>query len=208
MEIVANPIIHIRPLNPVLHSAYADKIKESVPSLLTRRAEAREDDLDLIDREIVARLWHQVLRPDEIAKSVLSDLNEGTEIVTVYQAALIVAALGEAGYPITGNGAPDYSDLPRTTDGYDLLPVRGRERSKILSDAAFYWANKATRPITYVSFGDCRGYMPRGVQYDQPGSMHPQQQASLTLGPYRGPSCNDYMKSHTRLLLLVRPDSG
>lgn len=50
--------------------------------------------------------------------------------------------------------------------------------------------------------------MPRDVQVDEPGSMHPQQKAALTLGPADDIRNHDYMRRHTRLLLRVRGEGG
>jgi hypothetical protein len=172
---------------------------------------ADEDQLDAIDREIVARTWWRVLRPNEIARAVTRNFGWRSP-VTIRQAAVILAACAEAGYPIIGNGAPDYpyGTVPETADGIPLYPVRGEARDRVLWSCARTWAERAARRLTYVSLGDARGYLPRPVQYDQPGSMHPGQRASLTLGPLadRGDATDStgYMRRHTRALILVRSE--
>jgi hypothetical protein len=134
--------------------------------------------------------------------------------LTIDQAALVLAAIAEAGYPITGNGAPDYGEVPNTgaPDYLDLYPVRGDERDRVLWEAARYWAKMASRHLTYVSLGDERGFLPRPVQHDQPGSMHPSQKAALTFGPEadRGDECDShgYMRRHARRLILVRGEEA
>lgn len=206
------------PLSPLMHVDYSrvllDRhgrdplpaaVRERVTALMRRRNDTPDGDaIDVIDREIVAETSWYAIRPDDIARRCC-DLYHFGRALTIPQAALIIAALGEAGYPITGNGAPDYQ-------ASGPAPVRGAERDRVIWDAAEYWAEKASRHLTYVSFGDSRGYLPRGVQYDQPGSMHPEQQASLTFGPWsdRGDQTDShgYMRRHTRRLLLVREEEG
>lgn len=59
---------------------------------------------------------------------------------------------------------------------------------------------------TIIRFGDCRGYLPRPVQHDSPGEMHPMQRAALTLGPHSADTAaKRYVRQHTRRLILVRP---
>jgi hypothetical protein len=200
------PPAPLQPLNPTLHVAYAPRLA-LVPDLVARRNTCPETDLDLLDREIVARMWWHVVHPDEIARATLR-YHRWRSPLTIEQATVVLAAIAEAGYPINGNGAPDYEHVPHTHDYLDLCPVRGAERDRVLWAAARYWATAAARHITYVSLGDARGMIPRPVQYDQPGSMHPMQRASLTLGPERdrGDECDShgYMRRHTRRLVLVR----
>jgi hypothetical protein len=198
----------LNPLSPTMHEAYLaiidggvapEKVLEEVRSLLLQRATAPEDDLDMIDRKIVAAAWYYALRPDEIARRIID--RHGWAIdkaLTVDQATLILAGLAEAGYPIDGNGAPTYAA------GSHLPPVRGAERDRVIWDAARYWAERAASGIEFVSLGDARGYIPRPVQYDTSGSMHPMQQAALTFGP-AGADDADNVRNHTRLLLQVRP---
>lgn len=203
---------NLKPLNPLLHADYSAALSEPhklpahvhqrVAELLGRRNTAPEEEIDKLDRELIASTWWYVIRPDEIAQRTIAHHNLPSPL-TIDQATLVLAAIGEAGYPINGNGAPDYDR------GYweDPDPVRGPERDRVIWSAARYWATAASRHLTYVSLGDCRGYCPRAVQYDQPGSMNPSQQAVLTLGPYadRDDECDShgYMSRHTRLLLLV-----
>lgn len=204
----------LRPLNPTLHSAYTEALFHSgagVPpavlaaarALVERRNTAPEDEIERLDARIVETLWWYVLRPDEIARSTLR--HHGWSVrhpLSIDQATVVLAAIGEAGYPITGNGAADFETAPP--------PTRGAQRDRVLWAAAKHWATvAASRSHTYVSLGDARGYLPRPVQYDQPGSMDPAQLAALTFGPAadRGDECgtHDYMRRHTRLLLLVMP---
>lgn len=219
MKIEVQPL---RPLDPTLHPAYTAVLfpagagrdplppeeRQAVTALLERRNVCEEADVAVIDAQIVARLWWYALRPDEIARRVIEyhGLPRPGRPITISQATLILAALGEAGYPITGNGAPDYDR--DWGDPEWVPPVRGEERHRVIWAAAEYWARLASQPLTYVSLGDCRGFLPRPVQYDQPGSMNPMQRAALTFGPWadRGNSCDShgYMRRHTRLLLLVR----
>ena len=203
----------LRPLNPTLHSAYTEALFHSsarVPSavlagaraLVERRNTAPEDEIERLDARIVEALWWYVLRPDEIARSTLRHHGwSGRRPLSIDQATVVLAAIGEAGYPIVGNGAPDFDMAPP--------PTCGAERDRVLWAAAKHWATvAASRSHTYVSLGDARGYLPRPVQYDQPGSMDPTQRAALTLGPLvdrsRETRPHDYMRRHTRLLLLVR----
>lgn len=206
-----------KPLNPTLHADYVaalfpERERDPLPApvrsrcseLLTRRNTAPEQELDTIDRELVrAVCWHAI-RPDVLAGRAIAHHRLPPRVLSIAQATLVIAAIGEAGYPITGNGAPDYE----RAHWDDLDPVRGDERDRVVWAAAEYWARAASRHLTYVSLGDCRGYMPRAVQYDQPGSMNPSQRASLTFGPAcdRGDECDShgYMRRHTRRLLLVR----
>ena len=213
-------MIELKPLNPTLHAAYApilageakhvpSELRAQLDELTAKRLTASDSELDAIDRAIVAIAWPCALRPNEIAREVIR--HHGLpRVLSVGQAALVLAAIGEAGYPITGNGAPDYYDRHAsgalaTRSGHP--PVRGPERDEVLWAAALYWARMASQHITYVSLGDARGYGPRPVQYDQPGSMHPSQQASLTLGPAEDTRSHAYMRRHTRRLLLVRGES-
>lgn len=199
----------LNPLNPLLHRMYTDRLAALVPDLLARRGSCAEDEIDMIDREIVARTWWHVLRPDAIAADVLRHHGWRSPL-TIEQATVVLTALGEAGYPITGNGAPDYvhGSVPHTDDYTELFPVRGPERDCVIWAAARYWAEAASHRLAYVSLGDARGMVPRPVQYDQPGSMHPGQRAALTLGPLadRSDECDShgYMRRHCRRLLLVR----
>jgi len=206
----------LKPLNPILNAHYAlalnwslikgkdplpTKVRAIVSELLISRDSAPEDQIDAIDRKLVAAIYYYVLHPDEIAKSVIDHHGFG-RVLTIDQATVILAAIGEQGYPIAGNGAPDYAN------SWDDPPlVRGDERDQVIWKAARYWAEFASRHISYVSLGDCRGFCPRFVQYDQPGSMNPSQRAALTLGPVadRGDQCDShrYMRRHTRKLLLV-----
>lgn len=190
---------YLRPCNPVLHPAYTGlgdpldtrlpaEEAEAVRALMRRRSVVPDDEIDAIDAEIVGRSYWYVIHPDEIARAIVGTRRH----ISVREATVVLAACGEAGYDITGNGAPGH-------DG-EYLPTRGPERDRLIWEAAEYWAQVATRHITYVSLGDARGFVPRSVQYDQPGSMHPAQQAALTLGPER----DRYVERHTRLLLVVR----
>lgn len=199
----------LQPLNPMLHGAYAPlldeapAVRDAVRDLVRQRATAPDADLDVIDRAIVARSYWYVLRPDEIARQTLRAQHLPTRgPLMIAQATIVLAAIAEAGYPIAGNGAPEYADA--CVDP----PVRGAERDRVIWAAAQYWAEAASRPLTYISLGDDRGYLPRPVQLDQPGGMDPKQRAALTLGPWadRGDQCNShgYMRRHTRRLLLVR----
>lgn len=209
----------LKPLNPTLNAIYSPILdwrasdgKDPLPSdvrarvngLLTARNCAPEDQLDTIDRSLVGEMFYFVLRPDEIARSVIVQHSLPQPVLTIAQATVIFVALGEQGYPITGNGAPDYER--KSFD--ELDPVRGEERDRVIWAAAQYWAKLASRRLTYVSVGDCRGFCPRSVQYDNPGSMNPSQRAALTFGPLEdhGDECNShgYMRKHTRKLLLVR----
>lgn len=213
----------LKPLNPRLHAAYTDVltwwaargddplpafIRVRVTALLEASNAAPEEQLDAIYRELVAFLYWHVLRPDEIAERTIEH-HGFEEPLTIYQATVVLAAIGEAGFPIAGNGAPDYDRRDNWWDALD--PVRGEERDRVLWAAARHWATMASRHITYVSLGDCRGYCPRAVQYDTPGSMHPSQQASLTLGPAcdADDECDShgYMRGHTRRLVLVRDNA-
>jgi len=204
----------LRPLNPLLHPAYAAvlepaigrrdvlpaNVRASVRALMEQRNSAAEADLDRIDRELVASLWWYALRPDAIARRVLQAHHIARRRpLSMTAAALIVAALGEAGYPIQ-LGVPEYR-LP-FRPAYPP-PVRGPERDAIVWAAARYWAARAGH--RYISFGDRRGWLPRPVQYDQSGTLHPLQRASLTLGPVTDltGTSHDYVREHTRLLLLV-----
>jgi len=199
------------PLNPTLHACYASHVADLAPELIARRNQCAEEDLDLIDRELVARTWWRVLRPDRLAGECMRHHGWRSPL-TIDQAAEVILALGGAGYPITGNGAPDYEwgTVPHS-DRMDLYPVAGADRDRVLPAAARYWAEAAAKPVTYISLGDERGFMPRPVQYDQPGSMHPQQRAAVTFGPAadRGDECGShaYMRQHTRRLILVSPDT-
>jgi hypothetical protein len=210
----------LNPLNPTLNAHYTRalnwsasdgkdplpaEVRTRVNELLSTRNSAPEDQIDAIDRKLVDEMYYYVLRPDEIAKSVI-DHHRFARVLTIDQATVILAALGEQGYPIAGNGAPDYAN-----SWNEPAPVRGEERNRVIWEAARYWAEFASRPISYVSLGDCRGFCTRVVQYDQPGSMNSSQRAALTLGPAvdRGDQCDShgYMRRHTRKLLLVRAAS-
>lgn len=205
-------ITQLRPLYPLLHAAYAAVLhptdKDPLPAaarleldqLLARRNSAPEEEIDAIERAIVARTWWYAVQPDQVARDVLRHRGWRAPL-TVERATVVLLAIAEAGYPITGNGAPDYAH-----DAGDP-PVRGEERQRVLTAAARYWAEMATRHITYVSLGDARGYLPRPVQFDNPGSMHPGQRAALTLGPASDTRSHVYMRTHALRLLLVR-DGG
>lgn len=214
-------MIPLRPLNPFLHADYVDVIswrpcaepdplpaeaRANTTRLASERNSAPEGRVDRIDRELVAALWWYVLRPDKIAKQAMRHHRLKSPL-TIPQATTILAAIGEAGYPIAGNGAPDYD---RRADWDAPDPVRGEERDRVIWAAARHWAEMASRHITYVSLGDSRGFCPRTVQFDNPGSMHPMQQAALTLGPAAdaGDACRShaYMRAHTRQLILVREE--
>lgn len=211
-------MIELKPLNPQLHARYVGvlypptgndrlpaAVRTELAQLLARRDSVREEsELDAIDRAIVARTWFYAIRPDEIARDVMRARGWRSPL-TVEQATIVLLAIAEAGYPITGNGAPDYD---YGSPDSELPPVRGEARQRVLSAAAAYWARRATQHITYVSLGDARGYQPRPVQYDQPGSMHPGQRAALTLGPASDRRSHDYMRRHARRLLLVRDEGG
>lgn len=207
-------------LNPLMHHLYApvlllsgegpdplpERLRSEVDALLAERDIVREERVEEIDRKLVALTSWYVLRPDEVALATIAHHGFEGQLLSVEQATVVLAALGEAGYPITGNGAPDY-DRHEWGDWGDPEPVRGAERDRVIWAAARHWAEMASRHITYVSLGDCRGFMPRCVQYDNPGSMNPSQQAALTLGPAADADdeCDShgYMRRHTRLLLLV-----
>lgn len=211
----------LKPLNPLLHAAYTpvldwrstdgpdplpEDVRARVTALLDARNSGPEEQIDAIDRELVACLYWYVLRPDEIAERTIEH-HGFREPLTVDQTTVVLAALGEAGFPIAGNGAPDYD----RRDNWDAPnPVRGPERDRVIWAAARHWAQTASQHITYVSLGDCRGFCPRAVQYDNPGSMHPSQQAALTFGPETdaGDECDShgYMRQHTRRLVLVQGD--
>lgn len=217
--------IPLRPLSPRMHARYAPvlwpsadgtdplppDVRTRVTALVAELDSAAEERIDPIEREIVAATYWYALRPDEIARDVLQ-LHRWRSPLSVAQATLVLAAIGEAGYPIHGNGAPTYLWSPYGGSDPDLAspPTRGEERDRVIWSAAEYWARAASRHLTYVSLGDCRGYLPRPVQYDQPGSMHPQQRAALTFGPLRdrGDECDShaYMRRHTRRLILVREE--
>lgn len=200
-----NPMLHPLYLRGIRNEVFLPKhVQELVTKLVACRRDCSEDEIDMIDRQIVAKLSWYVLHPDELAKSAMRVHGLlGRRVLSMEEAAKIILAIGEAGYPITGNGAPDYGWKDE-----EFSPVRGPDRERVLSEAARYWAKEASIHCTYISFGDHRGYMPRSVQYDQPGSMNPNQQAALTFGPAcdRGGETNPhgYMRKHTRLLLLVR----
>lgn len=202
-----NPGLHAR-YTPVLYPEGKDPLppaeRQELSSLLARRDSAPEDELDVIDRAIVARTWWYALQPDEIARDVLRERGWRSPL-TVEQATTVLLAVAEAGYPITGNGAPEYD---HGSPDAELPPVRGETRQRVLSAAAAYWARMAAGHITYVSLGDARGYQPRPVQYDQPGSMHPGQRSALTLGPASDRRSHEYMRRHARRLLLVRDEGG
>jgi len=85
-------------------------IRTQVAALLAERDSAAEADIDAIDRKLVDATYYYVLRPDEIARRVIASQHLPPRVLTVAQATLVLAALGESGYPITGNGAPDYCD--------------------------------------------------------------------------------------------------
>lgn len=215
-------ITPLKPLNPITHARYTpalfpasdtrDPLPSSVRAEVSRALEARashyEDVVDVIDAHIVDLVWPYALRPDEIARDVLR-VRKWSSPLTIDQATVVLAAIGEAGYPIAGNGAPDYGhwDARGSWVAPEYQPVRGDERDRVVWAAAKHWAQMASRPITYVSLGDCRGYCARPVQYDNPGSMHPGQRAALTFGPLadRGDECDShgYMRRHARRLILV-----
>jgi hypothetical protein len=197
--------IDLHPLSPLMHPAYIAAMQSDLPEelsaevrdLVSRRNTVPEDEIESIDGQLVARLYWYALRPDEIAARVMARHHLRSP-VSVEDATLILAALGEAGYPIHGNGAPDYAGRrPR-----DPAPVSGAERAQVIWSAAQYWASAAADG-RYISLGDCRGYLPRPVQHDSPGQMHPMQRAALTLGPTHREGAS-YMRAHTRRLVLVR----
>lgn len=189
----------LRPCNPLLHAAYTPLLDDDgqrlvpadvatvVRALTVRRNVAPEEKVEAIDAEIVGRTYWYVLRPDEIARAIIGRRWR----VSMDEAARILAACGEAGYDITGNGAPWHAE--------PYLPTRGAARDTLIWSAADYWARAATEHITYISLGDSRGFLPRPVQYDEPGGMHPGQHAALTFGP----EPSEYMRRHTRRLLVV-----
>ncbi len=198
----------LRPLNPMLHASYTDalfgsgaaipeKVRTQVRDYLALRNTAPEDEIERIDAQIVDALWWYVLRPDDIARRTLQYRGWSVRrILSISQATVVIAALAEDGYPICGGGAPDVDVRPQ--------PVSGYERERVLWQAAEYWARMAAEPATYVSFGDARGYMPRAVQYDEPGTVHQLQMAALTFGPASDlPNKRALMRRHTRLLLRV-----
>ena len=201
----------LQPCRPLTHPAYAaaidgrawlpPKTRDVMRELILARNSADESKIDAIDAGLTEALYWYAIRPDEIARDVLR-LHGWRSPLTIEQATVVLAAIAEAGYPITGNGAPDYGH------GTIIPPIAGPERDRILWAAADYWARAASRHITYISLGDCRGELCRSTQYDQPGSMAPTQRASLTLGPERdrGDECGShaYMRRHTRRLILVR----
>jgi hypothetical protein len=88
----------------------------------------------------------------------------------------------------------------------DPPEVRGQRRDAIVWASAAYWVTHATR--RYVSFADRRGWMPHVIQYNESGTMHPEQLAALTLGPVRDliGERHNHVRRNTRLLLLVRPE--
>jgi hypothetical protein len=200
----------LHPLIPVMHPSYTPHLAE-VDALVRKRNIAQEDECDRYDREIVARLWWKALRPDDIARRTMQHWRWRSPL-SIDQATLVLAAIAEAGYPIACNGAPEYGsdEVPNTgaPDYLHLYPVRGAKRDEVLWSAARYWAEKASQHLTYVSLGDARGFLPRPVQYDQPGGMNPNQKAALTFGPLadRGDECDShgYMRRHTRRLILVK----
>jgi len=208
-------------LNPSLHPAYTvilhhlvpgqrdplpPDVRKAVDALLRREATCPEEEVEQVLAEIVHHTWWYALRPDEIARKTIRyhHLPGPGHPMTVAQATLVLAAIAEAGYPITGNGAPDY-----LYGRYEYPPTRGKERDMVLWAAAEHWARMAAQPMTYVSLGDCRGWLPRPVQYDiGTATMDPMQRAAVTFGPWadRGDECGSHrnMRRHTRLLLLVR----
>ncbi len=75
--------------------------------------------------------------------------------------------------------------------------------------AAETWA-KSCRDLTCISV-DSRGRLRDGyVRYDQPGTMHPMQQAELTFAPMTiyPPATLDYLRDRADRVLLVRQDPG
>lgn len=208
----------LKPLNPLLHRSYAAavtwsagqgrdplpvSVRDAVGDLIKRRATAPDDGIEAIDAAIVAQTYWYLLRPDEIARETIRHWRfPARRPLSIEQASVVLAAIGEAGYPIDGNGAPDLTDCP----------TRGPERDLVIWSAAKYWAVAASRHLMYVSLGDARGFLPRPVQYDHPGSINPSQQAALTFGPAcdRGDQCDSVglMRSHTRRLVLVRPEAA
>lgn len=199
----------LAPLNPVTHPVYAESLvtqdgrglpsetRSAVLALLAQRNSCAEGEVAEVDARIVAATYWYVLRCDDIVRSAMKARGWSVRhAITPEQAKVLIAALGEAGYPIASNGAPTY-DPPRK-----YPPTSGEERDRVLWAAAEHWAK--TAQDMYVSFGDARGLLPRDVQYDWPGSMHPRQQAAVTFGPARArPEEPAYMRTHTRLLLRV-----
>lgn len=201
----------MQPLDPILHPRYLDvldghiavpsDVRRQLTSLLAARAAADESAIDAIDRQIVAIAYYYAIDPTDIARRVIQTWRLPRRVLDVDQAALVFAALAEAGWPIWGNGAPDYPDID-DWPALDAAPVRGPERHVVLWDAAHYWAEYATQDHTYVSVG---GNCPRPVQYDMPGGMWPGQYAALTFGPAHADTKERrYMRAHTRMLLRVR----
>lgn len=148
--------IDIRPLSPLMHPAYLaamqgdlpEEVSAEVRDLVSRRNTAPDDEIESIDGQLVDRLYWYALHPDEIAARVMARHHLRSP-VSVEDATLILAALGEAGYPIHGNGAPDYAGRrPR-----DPAPVSGAERAQVIWSAAQYWASVAAEG-RYVSLGD------------------------------------------------------
>jgi len=206
----------LKPLNPFLHAAYTPWIggsenkipdpeeAERLRALVERASSCPEEEIDKVHCEIVDLLWWYAVQPNVIAEAVLRRYGWRSPL-TVDQAATVVAALGEAGFPVWGNGAPDFD--------YRAGPTcRGEERERVIWGAAYHWANMAAGkgqgvPV-YISFGDARGYVPRPVQYDMPGAVHPMQRAALTLGPVGHADSTNYMRSKTECMLLVARKGG
>lgn len=147
--------IPLKPLNPILNANYSrvidwhasdgkdplpPEVRMKVNQLIDARNCAAEDELDAIDRQLVAEMFYFVLRPNEIAKATIAHHQFG-QVLTIEQATIVLAAIAEQGYPITGNGAPDYDR--KSLD--DLDPVRGEERDRVIWEAARYWASFASR---------------------------------------------------------------
>lgn len=194
--------VPLRPCNPSLHAAYTrmlddgsslpPALQESIRTLVQRSITASEEEAVEMEAEIVDRTYWYVLRPDQIARAIVGRRWRIRE----WEAARILAACGEAGYDIR---AP-IPQHPHTR----YLPTRGATRDQIIWESAEYWAAAAARDrYQYVSLGDCRGYLPRPVQHDMPGSMAPEQQAAITFGPASGEQAAAYMRRHTRRLFLV-----
>ena len=87
----------------------------------------------------------------------------------------------------------------RATNGAIDLPGIGRE---ISADAPTNWAN-AVRNIVFVSlFDEPDG--PASIRYDEPGSMHPMQRASVSFVSDSMPTGSiDYIRDHCERLIIV-----
>lgn len=185
----------------------SNRIADALAALWLRRNQAPEEDLEAIDGEMRA-LGLLALRehPADILGMVKQRFGSRRKISRAEQVELLCdySIIGGSlvnGY-VDGTAPEAFNKLGHVASDEEAQEIMNSQPESYHCSAAEAWM-RATQGITVVSVG--AHLRDGGARYDQPGSMHPMQQAQVSFVAEGGVGAStlDYLREHCGRLFIV-----